>query len=201
MIAVTSPWLWYGTRATAVVGLVLLTASAILGIFTNARLGWKLWPRWATREVHRRSSILALVFITIHVATTVFDSYVPVHLTSAVLPGTSPYERWSVSLGTVAFDLLLTVLISSLLRKRINIDWWRALHYLTYLAAPIAVLHVILLGTDAKKGSHWLLLVLAICVAAAAAAFVLRILRSRKLRGHTTAPPQRSAERLRPRSR
>ncbi len=201
MIGVTSPWLWYGTRATAVVGLVLLTASAILGIFTNARLGWKLWPRWATQEVHRRSSILALVFITIHIATTVFDSYVPVHLAAAVVPGASPYQRWSVALGTVAFDLLLTVLISSLLRSRIKIEWWRALHYLTYLAAPVAVLHVLLLGTDAKKGSHWLLAVLGVCVAAATGAFCLRVLRTLKLRGLRTAPPQRLPGRPRTRSR
>jgi hypothetical protein len=191
MIGVTSPWLWYITRSTATVGLVLLTTSAILGIVTNIRLGWLAWPRFASQELHKRVSIMAMVFIALHVATTVFDTYVNVPLLSSIVPLTSPFERLSVSLGAAAFDLLVIVLISSLLREWIKIEWWRAIHYLVYLSAPIAALHVFLLGTDVKKGSHWLLAVLAACALAALAALCLRIARALSIRGHRTAPPKK----------
>jgi len=191
VIGATSPWLWYVTRSTAAVGLVLLTASAILGIITNVRLGWHAWPRFASQELHKRVSIMAMVFVALHVATTVLDSYVNIPILSSVVPLTSPYERLSVSLGAVALDLLLIVLVTSLIRDRIKIEWWRTIHYLVYLSAPIAALHVFLLGTDVKKGSHWLLVVLAICALAALAALTLRVIRTLRLRGHRTTPPRK----------
>jgi DMSO/TMAO reductase YedYZ heme-binding membrane subunit len=191
MTAATSPWLWYVTRSTATVGLILLTLSVVLGIATHVRFAVPAWPRFASQEFHRNVSLMAMVFVALHITTTVADSYVNVPVWSAILPMTSPYRRLSVSLGAAAFDLLLVVLISSLLRNRISIDWWRGIHYLSYVSAPIAALHVFLLGTDVKKGSHWLLFVLAGCLAVAVAAGVVRVGRTMANRGHRTAPPRR----------
>lgn len=189
MVAATSPLLWYVTRATATVGLVLLTGTSILGILTLSRLGFRYWPRWATQAVHRATAIMALVFVALHVGSTVFDNYVTVPLAAAVVPGTSPYRGLEVSLGTIAFDLLLIVLVSSLIRNFIPIDLWRRLHYLTYAAAPVAFLHVLLLATDVRKGSHWMLLVLGVCTLGAVVAFVLRILRARSLKQRMIVTP------------
>jgi len=191
ILGTTSPLLWYSTRATAVVGLVLLTISAVLGITTATRLGSNFWPRFASAELHRRASIMAMVFIGLHIVTTVADSYVSVPVLAAVVPFTSPYSPWSVGLGTIAFDLLLVVLLSSLIRHRIPATWWRGLHYLVYLSAPIAFLHVLTLGTDARRGSHWLLGVLAACLGVCAVALFGRLWSLRHRVGHKTMPPKK----------
>ncbi len=192
MIAAASPLLWYVTRATATVGLVLLTGTSILGILTLSRFGFTYWPRWATQAVHRATAIMALVFIFLHVGSTVFDTYVTVPLAAAVVPGVSPYRGLEVSLGTFAFDLILIVLVSSLVRSYIPIDLWRRLHYLTYVAAPVAFLHVLLLSTDARKGSHWMLAVLGVCALSAVLAFMVRIARARSLRQRAVVLPTRT---------
>jgi len=192
VVAATSPLLWYVTRATATVGLLLLTGTSILGILTLSRLGWTYWPRWATQAVHRTTAIMALVFLALHVASTIFDTYVTVPLAAAVVPLVSPYRGLEVSLGTIAFDLLLIVLVSSLIRNFIPIDLWRRLHYLTYAAAPVAFLHVLLLATDVRKGSQWMLLVLGTCGLSAVMALIFRFLRAKSLRQRVVQIPERT---------
>jgi hypothetical protein len=135
---------------------------------------------------------MALVFLALHVASTIFDTYVTVPLAAAVVPLVSPYRGLEVSLGTIAFDLLLIVLVSSLIRNFIPIDLWRRLHYLTYAAAPVAFLHVLLLATDVRKGSQWMLLVLGTCGLSAVMALIFRFLRAKSLRQRVVQIPERT---------
>ena len=43
------PGLWYATRATGLVTLLLLTVSVLLGILTAGRFASGNWPRFLTR--------------------------------------------------------------------------------------------------------------------------------------------------------
>lgn len=156
--------LWYVTRATGIVSLVLLTAVVVLGIVTAHRVSTTQWPRFAWQDLHRRLSLVAMVFIGLHVATTVADGYAPIGWISAVVPFTSPYRRLWLGLGTVAVDLLLAVGISSVLRARIRHRTWRALHWLSYLSWPVAAVHALGTGTDPRL--HWVLVLLASCTLA-----------------------------------
>ena len=100
--------------------------------------------------LHRNLTLLALAFIALHVLTTVVDGYAPISLLNAVLPFTSPYRPVWLGLGAVAFDLLLALTITSLLRARIGYSRWRALHWLAYASWPIALVHGLGTGTDAR---------------------------------------------------
>ena len=76
----SGPGLWYATRATGLVTLLLLTASVVLGILTAARVTGPAWPRFLTIGLHRNLSLLVLVFLALHVGTTVVDSYTSISL-------------------------------------------------------------------------------------------------------------------------
>ena len=165
--------LWYMTRATGIVALVLLTATTVIGTLTSVRLSTPAWPRFAWQDLHRRLSLLAVVFVGLHVATTVADGYAPIGWLSAVVPFTSPYRRLWLGLGTVAVDLLLAVGISSMLRSRIRPVTWRALHWLAYASWPIAVVHAFGTGTDPRL--HWVLLLVVLCTMAVLASVAWRI--------------------------
>jgi DMSO/TMAO reductase YedYZ heme-binding membrane subunit len=169
----TSQWLWYSTRATGLVALVLLTASVVIGVLTSVRFGTRSWPRFTFQDLHRRISLLAMVFVGLHVITTVSDSFAPIGWISVVVPFTSPYRRLWLSLGTISVDLLLAVTISSLLRQRINPRTWRALHWLAYASWPLAVVHGLGTGTDPHLG--WVLVLVVGCVAAVLAVVVWRL--------------------------
>ena len=105
--------LWYLTRATGLVSLILLSATVVLG--TVASVGWTSdrWPRFLSQSLHRNLSLLCVVLIGVHVVTTVGDGYVPIGLADAVIPFRSPYRPIWVGLGAVAFDMLLAVAITT----------------------------------------------------------------------------------------
>jgi len=174
----SSQLLWYTTRATGIVALVLLTGTVVLGVLTSMRFATVSWPRFAVGDLHRRISLLAVVFLALHVVTTVSDSYAPIGWLSVVVPFTSSYRRLWLGLGTVAVDLLAAVTISSLLRQRINPRTWRALHWLSYASWPLAVVHGLGTGTDPRL--RWVIALVVVCVGSVLASIGWRLAVTRR---------------------
>jgi DMSO/TMAO reductase YedYZ heme-binding membrane subunit len=170
---VSSTWIWYATRASGIMALLLLTITMILGLTTSGRPRARSWPGYAQQEIHRRISMIAMVFLGIHVLTSVLDSFVSIGWASIVVPFTSPYDRLWVGVGTVALDLMLAVFVSSLLRARMKPGLWRGLHWLAYLCWPIAVAHTFGMGTDSRQ--PWVIAVGAVCTAAVGGALLWRV--------------------------
>src|SRR3984957_16567861 len=108
--------------------LVVLTAIFVLGVLGPLRVSTDLWPRFAIRTVHRDLSLLALLVIAIHVITIVMDTYVKVPLSAAVLPWGSSYSPFWTGLGAIAFDLMIALVVTSLMRNRIGFRTWRFIH-------------------------------------------------------------------------
>jgi methionine sulfoxide reductase heme-binding subunit len=165
---------WYLTRSTGAVALVLLTFALTLGVVDVRRWSTPDWPRFVVDSLHRNVSLLALAFLVLHILTSVLDSFAPISLSAAVVPFVSPYRPFWLGLGAVAFDLLLAVIVTSLLRRRIGHRAWRATHWLAYACWPIAVLHTLGTGSDVK--SVWLLALTVACLAIVAAAVLVRVL-------------------------
>jgi sulfoxide reductase heme-binding subunit YedZ len=180
----TSTSLWYATRASGIVALVLLTLTMVLGLVTTNRPRAKNWPGFAQQEIHRRISILAVVFLALHVLTSILDTYVNIGWLAVVVPFTSPYSRFWVGLGTVALDLMIAVFVSSLLRARLRPGTWRAIHWLAYASWPVALAHTFGLGTDA--GEEWVIILGAVCVIAVGVSLVWRL---HTAAGRTTVTP------------
>src|SRR5260370_41126032 len=72
-----------------------------------------------------------------------------------------------LGLGAVAFDLMLALTVTSLLRTRLSYRSWRLVHWGSYLAWPVAVLHG--LGTGSDTPVRWGLALTPACVALIAA--------------------------------
>jgi hypothetical protein len=173
-IAAASPSpFWFLTRGTGVISLLLLTLTVALGIANVRRTQIGEMPRFVLDSVHRTAALLAVSFVGVHIVTTLLDGFAPITLLDAVIPFTSAYRPVWLGLGTVAFDLLLAVIITSLLRRRLGYGAWRATHWLAYASWPVALIHGLGTGTDAK--THWMLLLTAGCVAVVLAAVVVRV--------------------------
>jgi sulfoxide reductase heme-binding subunit YedZ len=175
--------MWYLTRATGLVSLVLLSATVVLGVV--ASVGWttERWPRFLSQTVHRNLSLFCLVLIGLHVVTTVADGYVPIGYLDAVIPFRTPYRPLWVGFGALAFDLLLAVAITSGLRRRIGTRAWRSVHWLAYVCWPIALLHGLGAGTDTRLSLTLLINVL--CIVSVVGAVGWRLVTGR------TFPPRR----------
>ncbi|HEY3869678.1 MAG TPA: ferric reductase-like transmembrane domain-containing protein [Actinocrinis sp.] len=164
MNALTQNPLWFTTRACGTIALVLLTASVVVGIASAGRFAPRTLGRFEVAALHRNLSVLALAFLAMHILTALADSYVPLNWFSALIPFVSPYRTLWVGLGTVAFDVLLAVAITSAVRLRIGLRRWKAVHLSAYAAWPLAIFHGAGTGTDTKLGPQ--LLLYAGCVAA-----------------------------------
>jgi sulfoxide reductase heme-binding subunit YedZ len=158
--------LWYISRGTGFVAVVMLTLSVTLGILTTMRWSAPSWPRFVTATLHKNISLLSVAFLATHIATMLLDSVSPVHLLNAIVPFTGSYRPLGIGLGVVAVDLLAALVITSLLRRRIGYRVWRAVHWSAYACWPVAMLHGLSSGTDAA--APWARTVYVVC-----AAFVL----------------------------
>lgn len=142
--------LWYLTRSSGIVVLLLLTGVMLLGVAAAGNWERPSWPRFLTQGLHRNLSLLAVLFLFLHVLTTVVDGYVPIGWLNAVVPFTSPYHRFWLGLGAVGCDFMLALVLTSLLRRHIRPATWRGLHWLAYACWPVALLHGLGTGTDAS---------------------------------------------------
>jgi methionine sulfoxide reductase heme-binding subunit len=163
---------WYLTRSTGAVALVLLTFAIALGVLDVRRFSSPRWPRFVVDSLHRNVSLLAMVFLALHIVTSVLDTFAPISLVDAFVPFTGSYRPFWLGLGAISFDLLLAVTITSLLRRRMGYASWRAIHWLTYASWPIALLHGFGTGSDVK--STWLLALSIACLAVVLAAVLAR---------------------------
>ncbi len=142
MLAATgSQVLWYVSRGTGLVLLVLLTAVVLLGIAVRANLAGPSGQRFVLEGLHRNLGLLAVVLLAVHVVTAIADPFVRIGWLAGIVPFTSPYRTLWVGLGTLSVDLLAAVLVTSLLRRRLQYRSWRLVHWLSYLAWPTAFLH------------------------------------------------------------
>ncbi|WP_290804642.1 ferric reductase-like transmembrane domain-containing protein [Herbiconiux sp.] len=180
--------LWAIGRMSGIVSLILFTLSTVLGILTHRGRPLPGLPRFGVVIVHRNVSLLASVFLVLHVATLLGDSYAKLNLVDVVVPFLGSFQPFWQGLGTVAFDLVLAVIITSLLRHRIGDRAFRFVHWFVYAMWPIAVLHSIGNGTDGTSG--WFVLILAACLIAVGSAVIWRLsTRSRSPRVMTPVAP------------
>jgi len=164
---------WYASRATGIVALLLLTAVLVLGILVNRQGRLPGLPRFAVTGIHRNLSLLSVAFIAVHVLTAVLDTFVSIPLAAGIVPFASGYERLWLGLGAISLDLMLAMIVTSLLRGRMNRLLWRAIHLLAYLSWPIAFAHSIGSSKDLQQG--WMLVMAIGCALIIAAAVIWRL--------------------------
>jgi len=95
-------------------------------------------------------ALFCVAFLGLHVATAIADPYVRIGWAATVLPLASPYRTLAIGLGALAVDLGGTVLVTSLVRRRLGYRAWRAVHWLAYLAWPAAFAHAVTAGSELR---------------------------------------------------
>jgi methionine sulfoxide reductase heme-binding subunit len=165
--------LWFANRATGVVLIGLLTLSTAMGVFSTARAGSRRWPRFATQALHRNVALLTMAMLVVHIASAVADTFVNIRWWDALVPFLGLYSRLWLGVGTVASDMMIAVVATSLVRHRLDHRRWRIVHLLSYLAWVIGVLHGIGIGTDSR--TTWGMSTTALSVGVVAAFAVLRL--------------------------
>ena len=168
-----SQGLWFLSRGSGLVLLVLFSIVVVLGVATRTGSAPARWPRFAVAELPRTLSLFAVALLVLHVVTAILDPFVTIGWAATLLPFASPYRTLAIGLGTLAVDLAGAVLLTSLARRRLGQRAWRAVHWLAYLAWPAAFLHSLTAGND--LGIWWVALIEVGSAAAVAAAVLARL--------------------------
>ena len=152
--AATQHFMLYYAGVFALIG---LTASVGVGLVATDRILMTPGHRVMAQAMHRAVSFGALAFLVIHIVTEILAQRA--HVIDAFIPFLSPYRTFYIGLGTIASDLILLIIVTSIVRKRFTAHgkaWrWRAIHYSSYLAFVFGVLHGLLGGRAAKPYVDW----------------------------------------------
>ncbi|WP_116948491.1 ferric reductase-like transmembrane domain-containing protein [Jiangella endophytica] len=165
--------LWAAGRASGVTALALLTASVVLGVLNRSGRPLPGLPRFSIALVHRDVALAATAFVGVHVLTLLFDPLARLSVTDLLMPFAGAFRPFWQGLGTVAFDVLLAVVVTALLRHRLGLRTYRTVHWLVYAMWPVAFLHAVGNGTDAR--TSWFLEVAAVSLIAVTIAVVWRL--------------------------
>jgi predicted ferric reductase len=179
---------WYTVRASGYTALVLLTLSMVLGLLLSLNVKSARWPRFLTTDLHSFTTLVALVFVGIHMVATVLDPFMHFGLSGALVPFASGYRPIGMAAGIVATYLMLAVWVSSRLQKRIGWHRWRKLHYAVFVVYAFAVAHTLLTGEDGSTTwGRWIVVSSVVLVSA------LTALRAMGARAVPAKTAQRSA--------
>ena len=150
------PFLWYLNRGSGLVLLVLLTTSALLGIWSTRGDAGTRVPRFAVQSLHRNVALLGAVLTVVHVASAVADEYVDIRWWQSVLPWRLAYDPVWLALGVLSLDLLAATIATSLLRRHLPRRAWLVVHLGGYVALALAFAHGLGIGTDTGQGwARW----------------------------------------------
>lgn len=154
---------WYFGRATGILSFVLLTFIVVHGLIISSRAFLRYVSGALALEVHRFLSFLALGTILLHLGSFFFDGFFRLRLVEALVPFVleRPFRAamgydltGSVGLGIIAFYLVLILIFTSEIRSKMPIRVWRVIHYGSFVAYPLFVLHGFFSGTD--SGEWWM---------------------------------------------
>jgi DMSO/TMAO reductase YedYZ heme-binding membrane subunit len=140
--------LWLTSRAAALTAFFVVAASLITGqALRSAMFEGTIRNRDLSR-LHRFLTGCWVPFVALHVLAITLDSVARIGPIDLVIPFRVSYASVAIGLGTLGFDLLIVVTITSYLRRQLDPAAWRWLHRLSYLMFGLFALHALLSGTD-----------------------------------------------------
>jgi predicted ferric reductase len=110
----------------------------------------RVWPGGPTAfDLHEYTSLLGMAFALFHAMILMGDHYINYNLAQIFTPFASlNYRPVWVGLGQIGFYVWVLVTASFYVRKRIGARTWRLIHYASFIAFIMALLHGITSGTD-----------------------------------------------------
>jgi DMSO/TMAO reductase YedYZ heme-binding membrane subunit len=143
----TLPIAWFVARGAGLVSFGFLTASVWLGLAMSTRL---LGSRRQKRllGLHRILSWMGLTALGLHAGAILFDPTIGFGPAAVLVPFAAPWHPAAVAGGVVAGWLMLMLAASFRFRNRIGQKTWRKLHYASFAAFLLAMIHAITSGTD-----------------------------------------------------
>lgn len=140
---------WYFTRSAGMMGWALVALSVVWGLLQTSKVSER-WRGKSVINVHQWLAGVGVIFTLIHVLVLIPESFINFSIAGLLVPGLASWNPLAVALGIVAFYLLIAVQVTSLLRRRIPLKWWRGVHFASFALFWLGTIHAVMAGTDAS---------------------------------------------------
>jgi methionine sulfoxide reductase heme-binding subunit len=136
-------------RTLGIAGVMLLLASAVLGVLLASRTAQRLrLLKGRTFRVHRLLPVVGAGLLLAHPVPVVLTRETGEDLAAVFVPFAAEKLAFNIAFGALALDFLLIVLASSLLIKYLPRKVWRRLHYGAYVVLVLGLYHGLLIPND-----------------------------------------------------
>jgi hypothetical protein len=139
-----------------VFALIGMTTTVGLGVVSTDRIVMRPGHRVVSQAVHRGVALATLTALVAHILlemaahkVDIIDAFVPFH---------AHFRTLYTGLGTIAFDLVILIIVTGYLRGKFagKAPWaWRAIHSVAYLMWPLSIVHGLLGGRTAHPYVDW----------------------------------------------
>jgi ferredoxin-NADP reductase/DMSO/TMAO reductase YedYZ heme-binding membrane subunit len=137
--------------ASGIVSLALLGLGSIVGLVQ--RMGASPSPGLRAAPLHSLLAVGALVFTGVHLVGVALVSALGVGWLQLLVPFTRPGGPVAQGFGVLALYLMLTVMITGMMRRRLTPRWWRRVHRLGLPTLGFGCLHGVLAETPIGSGA------------------------------------------------
>lgn len=149
---------WYVARGSGISSWFFGGFSVLTGLVLSSKATLKPRPNWQL-DLHRYEGAVCVSMVALHISALLADSYSHFTLSGILVPFSSPWKTVPVAWGTVAMYLLLTVQVTSLLRKRLSEKVWHTIHLSSLVAYVLSTAHFFQAGTDHRRAPALLAIV------------------------------------------
>jgi DMSO/TMAO reductase YedYZ heme-binding membrane subunit len=142
---------WVLLRAAGIASFLMLFLSVAWGLVATTSIVTKRVSKPSANLFHAFVATTGLALLVVHLGLLLVDGFMPFSLASIALPMASDYRPLAITAGVVAMYAVVTVVVSSWLRRSIGTRWWRRLHVLAVPAFTLALAHGVFAGTDTER--------------------------------------------------
>jgi methionine sulfoxide reductase heme-binding subunit len=146
---------WIVLRAAGIGAYLMLFLSVAWGLVATTSLVTKRVAKPTSTLFHQFVATVGLVLLGVHLGGLLIDAFMPFGVPDLLVPMSSDFRPVATGFGVVAMYLMVAVMVSSWLKKRIGIAWWRRLHLLAIPTFTLSMIHGIFAGTDTSRPWMW----------------------------------------------
>lgn len=143
-------WMWFLSRATGIVAVLLAVVALAWGFLFSARAtGDRRRPNWWL-DLHNWLGGAALVFTVAHIVASYLNTDASLAIADLFIPGIAAVERMALAWGVLATYLFATAVLTSWPRRVFSRRTWRILHLGSVGGVALAMVHAYQMGTEAS---------------------------------------------------
>ncbi|MFN0146663.1 MAG: hypothetical protein ACKVT1_09140 [Dehalococcoidia bacterium] len=158
---------WFATRAAGLMAFVTLSLSMILGLTMSSKSAPRAVSKLFVFEMHQFLSVISLVLLGVHAGALIFDGFLRFSPLEVLVPFLAPYQRGWVGIGVIGGWLALITALSFWFKARIGHRAWRKLHYATFGAYVLALIHGMTARTDTALAPVYVMYIVSMATVAA----------------------------------